>query len=514
MPADTHPQKTLQVISEPLVLFPLMTLILLLILWSATFSVTATKRQSAESEVRDSSAQMAETFHAQLVRALREIDLTLALLAFALESNEPTRALSLLAENDLLPPDLLFEISIYDDDGLLLAARPDAPGILPEELAYLLDTRTESGATKVSASVYDPARDSWQITFSRRYPGPDPAQQRIINIAVAAEYFVSSYETERLGDSGLLALISDSGDVLVRRSGDTLAYGDPINFDNIPPELLAGDGQLVEFTHPADNVPRYYATQSLFGFPLSLVSGLGIEEQLAQNTAEIRTIYLQSLTASLILVSLMALLGRSSWQLHRSRARLMEEQVAHSRQVEHIAFHDGLTGLPNRSLFSRLLIQSILEAKRSRQKLAVLFLDLDRFKLINDTFGHEAGDDLLKEVSRRIQGVLRESDVVARLGGDEFILMLRNTGSDAEILDIADKLLKIVCQPYHLAGNEAVITVSIGASVYPQDGLDEQTLTKNADTAMYQAKQQGRNQVMLFSQVSPDSAPNPSPEAA
>ncbi|TFH71503.1 GGDEF domain-containing protein [Gammaproteobacteria bacterium LSUCC0112] len=135
----------------------------------------------------------------------------------------------------------------------------------------------------------------------------------------------------------------------------------------------------------------------------------------------------------------------------------------------------------------------------------MLFLDLDEFKLINDTLGHEAGDDLLIEVARRVKNTLRESDVVARLGGDEFVALLRRSGNPEEINEIAVKVLHAVCQPYKLQSQDTVITASIGISVYPQDGLDEQTLIRHADTAMYHAKQNGRNQVRLFAQLPPES---------
>src|SRR6202020_543039 len=118
---------------------------------------------------------------------------------------------------------------------------------------------------------------------------------------------------------------------------------------------------------------------------------------------------------------LTGLLGRMSWQLLQGRLRESEAKVGHAQRIEYLAYHDGLTGLPNRSMFSKLLSQRISEARRYNRQLAVAFLDLDRFKQINDTLGHEAGDQLLQEVAARLQKCVRGSDTVARLGGDEFV---------------------------------------------------------------------------------------------
>ena len=189
-----------------------------------------------------------------------------------------------------------------------------------------------------------------------------------------------------------------------------------------------------------------------------------------------------------------------SRQLALSRNAPSEEQIAHAARVEYLAYHDGLTTLPNRSLFSKLLGQSINQAHRYKRHLAVLFLDLDRFKHINDTLGHEAGDQLLQEVATRLKACLRESDTVARLGGDEFVVLLPELDEMDYVATVAQKILSAVARPFVLLGQEFRVTASIGISVYPQDGLDEQTLTKNADIAMYQAKEEGKNNFQFYSE--------------
>jgi diguanylate cyclase (GGDEF)-like protein len=174
--------------------------------------------------------------------------------------------------------------------------------------------------------------------------------------------------------------------------------------------------------------------------------------------------------------------------------------LQHAQRVEYLAYHDGLTGLPNRSLFSKSLSQSINEAQRYKRRLAVAFLDLDRFKQINDTLGHEAGDQLLKAVANRLKECVRDSDTVARLGGDEFVVLLPELEDERHAAVVALKILAATARPFTLMGQEFRVTASIGISTFPQDGLDEQTLTKNADIAMYQAKAEGKNNFQFYSE--------------
>ena len=187
--------------------------------------------------------------------------------------------------------------------------------------------------------------------------------------------------------------------------------------------------------------------------------------------------------------------------LAASRASLLtevEKEKASAQQIEHLAYYDNLTGLANRALFSRLLERELLEARRYNRQLAVMFVDLDRFKNINDTLGHEAGDELLKEVAARMRSTLRASDALARLGGDEFVILLPNLNDEQHLTTVAQKILAAVAQPYLSHDQEFRVTASIGISMYPSDGVDEPTLMTHADIAMYQAKEDGKNTFAFY----------------
>ncbi|MDK6077126.1 EAL domain-containing protein [Massilia varians] len=183
---------------------------------------------------------------------------------------------------------------------------------------------------------------------------------------------------------------------------------------------------------------------------------------------------------------------------------LLQEEIAERRQAEarvhHMAYHDSLTGLPNRALLSDRLECALRAAQRNGRKLAVMFLDLDRFKTINDSLGHATGDQLLREVARRLGTAVRDSDTVARLGGDEFVVLLPEVGGARECAQVADKIIDLLATPYPFEGRSLHITPSIGICLCPDDGKDVDTLMRHADAAMYHAKAAGRNNYQFFDQ--------------
>ena len=178
--------------------------------------------------------------------------------------------------------------------------------------------------------------------------------------------------------------------------------------------------------------------------------------------------------------------------------RDITERTLAQERIRHLAHHDELTGLPNRNLFRDRAQQAMAQAERAHQRLALMFLDLDRFKHINDSLGHHIGDRLLQQMAERLAGSVRQMDTVARLGGDEFVIVLPAIRNVQDLTPLAAKLLEIIAAPVHLEGNELHVSVSIGISVYPDDGGDLDTLMRNADTAMYHAKESGRNNFQYF----------------
>ena len=194
-----------------------------------------------------------------------------------------------------------------------------------------------------------------------------------------------------------------------------------------------------------------------------------------------------------------AVIGGRLSELRTSLRRSNNELSSALDTIQELATHDSLTGLPNRAMFAESLQHALAQGERHERRLAVFFLDLDRFKNINDTLGHLFGDKVLKEAAARLSRSVRNSDIVARLGGDEFVVLVEEFGPDAALTEIGQKLLGAMSQPAVVEGHEISISASVGICIYPEEGQDAQTLLTNSDIAMYRAKAQGGNSLCFYS---------------
>lgn len=181
-----------------------------------------------------------------------------------------------------------------------------------------------------------------------------------------------------------------------------------------------------------------------------------------------------------------------------SIARDMARRKQAEEKIRQMAYHDSLTGLPNRKLFSDRVDIALAQTGGNQNNVAVIMLDLDNFKDINDTLGHDTGDLLLKAVTERLNAAMRKSDTVARFGGDEFVLLLPELKGIEDATPVAQRIVESFRDPFLINTHQLIVTASIGIAVYPYDGSDEVALLKNADVAMYQAKQAGRDRYQVF----------------
>ncbi|HWR20559.1 MAG TPA: EAL domain-containing protein, partial [Verrucomicrobiae bacterium] len=257
-----------------------------------------------------------------------------------------------------------------------------------------------------------------------------------------------------------------------------------------------------------------WSRERALGRPLSEVFKIidGTTRQAAANPAEraIEEDRTVGLAADSVLVSCDGLefaIEDSAAPIHNRDGRVagavivfhdVSETRAMALKMSYLAQHDFLTGLPNRALLTERLSQSIGLAQRHRKQVALLFLDLDFFKLINDSLGHAIGDQLLQSISHRLTACVRATDTVCRQGGDEFVILLAEIERPQDAANVAEKMLAALAEPHHIGENEIHVTLSIGISVYPDEGTNAETVMQNADTAMYHAKAKGRNNYQFF----------------
>jgi diguanylate cyclase (GGDEF)-like protein len=496
-PTATGLRAWLSRLTEPHILFPALTLLVLSVIWSATFNLIKVERANAVAASSSAALELVNTYEAQVVRALREIDQTLQLVQYEYKS-KGERALSDLKTEGLLPPDILFIVSIVNTQGTVVAStRPDE---VPPAADPRLQQQLHSDSIWIDPPRKGNAAGQWTLRFGRVLHTADGASAGAVLVAVDASYFVSGYDPAVLGQKGVLGLLGTDGVFRARRTGESVTAGERIDYASAVPGTDQEDPTVALAADRWDHVRRFTGAQQLYKFPLAVIVGLSEDEQMATVHRNAHVYLWRAAVGSSLLVLLTTILGRMSWQLARVRVRENEAKLAHALRVEYLAYHDGLTALPNRSLFNKLLSQAISQAQRYKQSLAVAFIDLDRFKQINDTLGHEAGDELLKEVASRLKACLRDSDIVARLGGDEFVVLLTDLEEEKYAATVAQKIITVIAKPFVLLGQDFRVTASIGISTYPLDGQDEQTLTKNADIAMYQAKEDGKNNFQFYSE--------------
>ena len=320
----------------------------------------------------------------------------------------------------------------------------------------------------------------------------DDANGRFAGIVAGTlrlSYFHQLFEGSILGGHGTLTLLRTDGTVLMRRPyraddiGRTLAGG-----HSFPPLVQSDHGTYVDVA-VLDHIERLYSFRRIGTYPLVVVVGLATEDIYAGWRK--RAFAIGIVTAILDVLTIMLSLMFSG-QLRR--------RLAMERQLQTLAWFDALTGLPNRSQLNKETLSILTDSSRNSSKFAILFIDLDRFKRVNDTQGHSAGDEVLSEIARRLRNCVRGEDVIGRLGGDEFLAVLQNCDVH-RAAHIAGRILQALYRPITVNAKYdtcITLTASIGVALYPHDGQDADTLLRNADMAMYKAKRTGRNQVHFY----------------
>ena len=267
-------------------------------------------------------------------------------------------------------------------------------------------------------------------------------------------------------------------------TGKTYWSAELFHILGVPPDQAAGVDRLLAAIHPDDRETLRAA--------LNTVGNGG-----AATSVDVRLPERDG-SSPIVHVSIEATRGADGVETLRGTLQDISERRAAEAHIHYLAHYDTLTGLPNRSLWASRASQALAFARRHQLKLAVLFLDLDNFKTINDTLGHPVGDRLLSSAAGRLSACLRDEDVLARIGGDEFVILLPKLNRSDDAAVVARKLLESLTQPFDIDGQELTVSTSIGIAVYPGNGSDIDVLLKHADTAMYGAKNEGRNDFRFF----------------
>jgi diguanylate cyclase (GGDEF)-like protein len=535
----------------PLRLLYACTALLILVLFATNAAVIWHLRNSElldqENQLKNLSLILAE----QADRTFRSVDLVVSSVATGMAAEGvtdgasfdrimPSREVHLLLQQKMSGLPQIDALTLISRDGKLINFSRfwPAPEADVTDRDYFKALKGDTGLNSyVSEPVQNRVTHSWVIFLAHRVSGANGEFLGIVLGAIEMRYFEDFYKAISLGDGGSVALQQISGQLLVRfPPTDTIGKV----FSNSQRLLPDGVSGVLRESSPIDGQMRLKAAHRLSSFPVMAIATKTEEIALTNWRSIARLMSLGALGCATAIAVAAFAFGRQ-W---KHKARLADSQAELARQEEraaamstamrlaeatalrvtHAAEHDFLTGLPNRLLLNDRVGQAIALARRYQKHAAVLFLDLDGFKHINDSLGHGVGDRLLQSIAKRLAACIRDSDTVSRQGGDEFVVLLSEMEEPADAAIAASRIvqavagphsidqhdvhvgvaitvgrmLQAVAEPHSIDHHDLYVTASIGVSVYPDDGLDAETLIKNADTAMYQAKENGRQSYRFF----------------
>ncbi len=401
---------------------------------------------------------------------------------------------------------------------LILFIRPDGQIFDANEVAVKRYGYTRQELTTMSLHKLRLPQDKSSVQHFLQ-KAPQGIQFELQHVCKDGSVFPVDVTAKGATSNGKSIIVSIIRDITIRKNAEALVWLEKeraqVTLESIGDAVITTDvGAIVEYINPVAEALTGWTMAEAVGLSLDLVfhtvneeTGETIESPITRCLREecvvelANHIVLMDRKGSSIAVEFSAAPIRD-----RNEAvigvvlvfRDVSYKRSHLKELAHQAQHDALTGLPNRHWFNESLSHALIQSRSKPGMLAVMFLDLDRFKLINDTMGHNLGDQLLKKVAERVGQTLRAGDTLARLGGDEFLILLPEIRNDQEVVSVSERILKAFSQPIMMEDNEVYMSTSIGISLYPRDGTDMETLVKQADTAMYYAKEKGRNNYQFF----------------
>lgn len=478
--------------------------LLLLAVWGNTLARIDHEEQIAISSILTDNANVARIIAANLNEVLGKTNFY-ADLASGIANGQ------LHGRNELKPAlfgDRAFlRLVVFDNRGQLLfsSARsrqePALAALLPGDEAALAQPGLRIGHPDPSSG------DAWRVPLL--LPLGDLNRQGYLGAYLDLGYFLKIYQELDLGRSGRIEIIGDDGYQLIESSGGGISAGRHLGGSAYFTLLRQQPEGSAILRRPGESADSLVASKHLADYPFTVAIGRSRAEALAEHTTRRRRYLAEAgflSVALLIATASLTLLARrqrrffsASRQSEQDKAKLIEQLEAEKNHAYQQATHDHLTGLPNRLHFAELVSRHLAESRRSRQHSAIFFIDLDRFKQINDSLGHRVGDSLLCEVARRLRSCLRAADLAARFGGDEFVMLISNAHHIEDLGKVAKKIVDTVSQPCcKVDGHDLEVNLSLGIAVAGRDGADIETLLKRADTAMYAAKAAGRGTYRFF----------------
>jgi diguanylate cyclase (GGDEF)-like protein len=488
----------LRALAQP---FTYLGIVMLVTVYATLTYLLVIDRVKATDDATQNAENLARLIEQSVARAIRSADNTVLILRRSYLRDPANTDLVAWATDPDLKNGLTFQYSVINRDGLIKSSSygRNAVGIDVSDRAHFqVHAESKDDTLYISEPIRLRSTGQNTIILSRRISNPDGSFAGVITASFDIDQLVRLYQSINLGKNGIISLIGRDG--IVRAAG---ANGQP-RWDVIGQRFPnAGILEAIEkspsgqyWNEPQwkaggrrfDGVKRLIAYRCVEDLPLVAVVGIS-EDEIFQHSTDNALAYL-SISGILTIGILIAI----AFAAIRQRKLMVA-----AREVEFQAYHDGMTALANRTAFRRAVDRALRQSKISGSNFNIFLLDLDNFKNVNDTLGHIAGDDLIRQVADRLKSAVGTADLVARIGGDEFaILQIPNGDSRNAALTLAGKLIELIGTPYDLDGHEAIVETSIGIAQSRTDGADTDQLVNSADLALYHAKAAGRNIFHMF----------------
>jgi diguanylate cyclase (GGDEF)-like protein len=472
--------------------------VMIVAMWALVGASLVNQRQTALDAASSEGRNLMIAFREEVAAILRGVDGETNLIAARMRDERGNFDLYAWGQQSEHVTPGIARAVIVDPDGKLSAATADrhsGPIDLSDREYFRIHLDGKFRGLYIGQSIVGRILGVPVVPISRRVEAEDGTFLGVVVVLISPSALTTLPKSIDLGPHGVMTLAGLDSIIRARFTADSLegtsGIGVSLAGGSRPTEIKENTEGRYMRASLVDAIPRVYAYGRVGSYPLVVTVGLDLDQKLAAWRSYATMIVAMTLAATVLLVGLAA-------YLIRRMVRDARAARASTLAITHTAEHDFLTGLPNRMLLNDRVGQAIAAAPRHQNRVAVLFLDLDGFKRINDSLGHPIGDQLLQSVATRLVACVRRSDTVSRQGGDEFVALLSEVRQPEDAAIVARKMLQAVAQAHSIGQHDLRVTASIGVSIYPEDGGDAETLLKNADTAMYQAKAAGRQRYQFF----------------
>ncbi|SAL12541.1 EAL/GGDEF domain-containing protein [Caballeronia sordidicola] len=486
---------------------PALGTLVLVLLWTVIFARLSVEREAATHASMASAAILSSALEQHTIKAIHQVDQITRFVKYEFEKTPGQFNLASTVEKGVVQSDTLVQVSLIDEHGVLIAntAEPNPkPVDLSDREHFQVHALSNDDLLYISKPVLGRVSRQWTLQITRRLNHPDGSFAGVVVVSENPSYFTSDfYNVASIGREGVVAVVSDNGSVLARSTGAgsttskangrMMKMGGGSSGDNADSVFTASgiyptsDHASGIYVDPIDNVTRIVSYRHIDGYPLGVLVGLSQAEEFVDYNHTRRVYLLMATFISLAMLGFFAV-----------ATGLIGKLLGREREMTHLVEYDLLTGLRNRYSTLQTLRHDVVRPENVGH-LALLFIDLDNFKTVNDTLGHNAGDIVLQMTASRLAETVGDHGTLSRIGGDEFVVVVKGVDVERQAVEMAEAVSHMFSTPFDVRGSAFVLHASVGIALYSVSSESEIDLLKKADLAMYSAKDAGKNCYQFYS---------------